>query len=126
MTPVKAPGPLGRPPKNLKPQTSTKPGELTMATLTIKDLMASKELDSKAMTAVAGGSSEHASFPAVALFDLTSVSTTFAVDNWAANASAQANGVGPFNFGNVAQANNSHQHIDQAGNGLGAPGIGIL
>jgi hypothetical protein len=97
-----------------------------MATLTIKDLMASKELDSKAMTAVAGGHGEQAPFPAVALFDLTSVSTTFAVDNWAANASAQANGVGAFNFGNVTQANNSNQYIDQAGNVLGAPGIGIL
>ena len=94
-----------------------------MATLTIKDLVASKELDSKAMTAVAGGNSEHVPFPALALFDLTSVSTTFAVDNWAANESAQANGVGPFNFGNVTQANSSHQHIDQLGNALGGGGI---
>ena len=89
-----------------------------MATLTIKDLTASKELDGKAMTAVAGGSIE--SFPlSLALFDITTVHTSFPVYNDAANVSYQANAVGPFNFGNVAQSNDSYQHIDQFGNLLG-------
>jgi hypothetical protein len=90
-----------------------------MATLTIKDLMASKELDGKAMAAVAGGTSEPGYVPlSLALVDLTTVSTTFAVDNWAANASAQENYAGPFNFGLLAQNNDSYQGINQAGNTL--------
>jgi len=91
-----------------------------MATLTIKDLTASKELDSEAMAAVAGGGLEHVSSPlSLALFDITTVSTAFPVYNDAANVSYQANEVGPFNFGVVNQSNNSYQHIDQLGNLLG-------
>ena len=90
-----------------------------MATLTIKDLTASKELDGKAMAAVAGGSREsHGSPLLLALLDVTSVSTSFPVDNWAVNESAQANAVGSFNFGAVDQSNNAYQGISQVGNVL--------
>ena len=90
-----------------------------MATLMIKDLTASKELDSKAMAAVAGGTGEPGYTPlSLALVDLTTVSTTFAVDNWAANASAQENYAGPFNFGLATQNNDSYQGITQVGNTL--------
>jgi hypothetical protein len=117
ITPVKAQGLPGRPPTNLNLNET---GELTMATLTIKDLTASKELDSEAMAAVAGGGLEHVSSPlSLALFDITTVSTAFPVYNDAANVSYQANEVGPFNFGVVTQSNDSYQHIDQFGNQLG-------
>lgn len=87
-----------------------------MATLTIKDLTASKELDAKAMTAVAGGSSELAAL----VLAYTSVATTFPAYNDAANVSYQANAVGSFNFGVVNQSNDSYQQVDQLGNLLGA------
>ncbi len=91
-----------------------------MATLTIKDLTASKELDGKAMAAVAGGSLESAHSPlSLLLLDVTSVSTSFPVGNYAVNESLQANAVDSFNFGMVNQSNDSHQHIDQLGNLLG-------
>ncbi len=90
-----------------------------MATLMIKDLTASKELDGKAMAAVAGGSLEHGHSPLyLALLDVTSVHTSFPVDNWAVNGSAQANAVGSFNFGAVDQNNNAYQGISQVGNVL--------
>jgi hypothetical protein len=89
-----------------------------MATLTIKDLTASKELDGKAMTAVAGGSRESHSPLSLLLLDITSVSTSFPVDNWAVNGSAQANAVGSFNFGAVDQDNSAYQGISQVGNVL--------
>ena len=90
-----------------------------MATLMIKDLTASKELDGKAMAAVAGGSLEgHGSPLSLLLLDITSVSTSFPVDNHAVNASAQANAVGSFNFGAVAQSNDAYQGISQVGNVL--------
>jgi len=91
-----------------------------MATLTIKDLTASKELDGKAMAAVAGGTG--APVPPLslaALLNITAVSTSFPVYNDAANVSYQANEVGPFNFGMVDQSNDSYQHIGQFGNQLG-------
>jgi hypothetical protein len=87
-----------------------------MTTLTIKDLTVSKELDSKAMAAVAGGHSELAAL----LLGYTEISTQFPVFNAAENFSYQDSQVGAFNFGNVAQTNSSQQHVDQAGNGLGA------
>ena len=86
-----------------------------MATLTIKDLTASKELDGKAMAAVAGGHSELAAL----VLGYTSVATSFPVGNYAVNESLQANAVGSFNFGMVNQSNDSYQHIDQLGNVLG-------
>jgi hypothetical protein len=87
-----------------------------MATLTIKDLTASKELDSKAMAAVAGGSSELAAL----VLGYTAIATSFPVYNSAANVGVQSNSVGSFNFGVVGQSNNSNQYVDQAGNLLGA------
>ena len=88
-----------------------------MATLMIKDLTASKELDGKALAAVAGGSREgHGSPLSLLLLDITSVSTSFPVENWAVNESVQANGVGSFNFGAVDQNNNAYQGISQVGN----------
>ena len=87
-----------------------------MATLTIKDLTASKELDGKAMATVAGGSSELAAL----VLGYTSIATSFPVYNGAANLGIQSNSVGSFNFGVVSQSNNSDQHVDQAGNLLGA------
>ena len=89
-----------------------------MATLTIKDLTASKELDSKAMAAVAGGISGLAAL----LLDYTSVETSFPVSNQAANVGYQANVVGPFNFGVVKQSNTQDQQIEQLGNLLAAVG----
>ena len=83
-----------------------------MATLTIKDLTASKELDGKAMTAVAGGSSELAAL----VLAYTSLATSFPVSNAAANVGVQSNSVGSFNFGVVNQSNDSYQQIDQLGN----------
>jgi hypothetical protein len=87
-----------------------------MATLTIKDLTASKELDGKAMAAVAGGNSELAAL----ILSYTSVATSFPVYNDAANVGVQSNSVGSFNFGVVEQSNNQGQYIDQIGNLLGA------
>ena len=89
-----------------------------MATLTIKDLTASKELDGKAMAAVTGGTTGLAAL----LLDVTKVDTTFAVDNQAANVGYQANYVGPFNFGVVKQSNTQDQQIKQLGNLLTAFG----
>jgi hypothetical protein len=87
-----------------------------MATLTIKDLTASKELDGKAMAAVAGGTSELAAL----VLGYTSIATSFPVYNAAENFSLQSNEVGSFNFGVVNQSNSSGQYVDQAGNLLGA------
>jgi hypothetical protein len=87
-----------------------------MATLKINDLTASKELDGKAMAAVAGGMSSEL---AALVLGYTSIATSFPVYNDAANVSYQANEVGSFNFGVVNQSNDSHQHIDQLGNLLG-------
>ena len=87
-----------------------------MANLTIKDLTASKELDGKAMAAVAGGSSELAAL----VLGYTSIATSFPVYNDAANVGIQSNSVGSFNFGVVNQSNDSYQQIDQLGNLLGA------
>jgi hypothetical protein len=87
-----------------------------MATLTIKDLPASKELDGKAMAAVAGGSSELAAL----VLGYTAIATSFPVYNGAANLGVQSNEVGSFNFGAVSQSNNQGQYVDQAGNLLGA------
>jgi hypothetical protein len=90
-----------------------------MATLMIKDLTASRELDGKAMAAVAGGTRESHGLPlSLLLLDITSVSTSFPVDNWAVNESAQANAVGSFNFGAVDQNNSAYQGISQVGNVL--------
>ena len=90
-----------------------------MATLTIKDLTASREMDGKAMAAVAGGTREsHGSPLSLLLLDITSVSTSFPVDNHAVNASAQANVAGSFNFGQVNQDNSAYQGISQVGNVL--------
>lgn len=85
-----------------------------MAILTIKDLSASKALDGKAMAAVAGGIRE-AALPLL-LLDVTSVSTSFPVHNRSLQGSAQANAVGPFNFGVVDQHNSSAQESIQLGN----------
>ena len=86
-----------------------------MATLMIKDLSASKELDGKAMAAVAGGTLERAALPLLIL-DYTSVATSFPVDNHSAQIGVQANAVGPFNFGVVDQHNSSTQESNQFGN----------
>lgn len=85
-----------------------------MATLTIKDLTASKELDGKAMAAVAGGTS---ALPLLIL-DYTSVSTSFPVDNRSLQIGAQSNAVGSFNFGHVGQSNSQSQTSLQFGNAL--------
>ena len=87
-----------------------------MATLTIKDLTASKELDGKAMAAVAGGHSELAAL----VLGYTSIATSFPVSNAGANVGIQSNSVGSFNFGVVNQSNSQDQYIDQLGNLLGA------
>jgi hypothetical protein len=93
-----------------------------MTTLTIKDLTVSKELDGKAMAAVAGGSMEYAqsahSPMLMGLFGLSMARTDFPVGNCAANESLQANGAGPFNFGMTTQSNDSYQGVTQAGNTL--------
>jgi predicted Rossmann-fold nucleotide-binding protein len=92
-----------------------------MATLTIKDLVESKELDSKAMAAVVGGmgSMEElaARFPFI--LNLTSVSTSFPVSNETRQWAEAYNHVGDFNFGNVNQSNNQVQVAGQVGNILG-------
>jgi len=93
-------------------------GDMTMATLMIKDLSASKELDGKAMAAVAGGTSEI--LPIVLGF--TSIETSFPVHNSSAQVGVQSNSVGAFNFGGVNQSNNQNQSSDQLGNLLGAVG----
>jgi len=85
-----------------------------MTTLMIKDLTASKELDSKAMAAVAGGTS---ALPLLIL-DYTSVSTSFPVDNRSLQIGAQSNSTGSFNFGHVDQSNGLSQTSLQLGNAL--------
>jgi len=87
-----------------------------MTTLMIKDLTASKELDSKAMAAVAGGTNNTA-LPLLIL-DYTSVSTSFPVDNRSLQIGAQSNATGPFNFGHVDQSNSLSQTSLQLGNAL--------
>ncbi len=93
-----------------------------MATLIIKDLVESKELDSKAMAAVVGGmgSMEElaARFPFI--LNLTSVSASFPVSNVTRQWAEASNHVGDFNFGNVNQSNNQVQVAGQIGNILGA------
>ena len=84
-----------------------------MATLTIKDLTASKELDGKAMAAVAGGMGSEL---AALVLGYTSIATSFPVYNGAENVGIQSNSVGSFNFGVVNQSNNQAQYIDQLGN----------
>lgn len=88
-----------------------------MATLMIKDLSASKELDGKAMAAVAGGNSI---LPIV--LGYTSVATRFPVRNSSAQIGVQSNSVGAFNFGVVHQSNDQTQTSEQLGNLLGAGG----
>jgi hypothetical protein len=95
-----------------------------MATLTIKDLTASKELDGKAMAAVAGGNGEPSPL-SLALLSVTSVSTALPVYNAAENVGYQSNYVGPFNFGAVEQTNNQDQYANQLGNLLGAGGVAL-
>ena len=87
-----------------------------MATLMIKDLTASKELDGKAMAAVAGGT---ASLLPIFL-SYTSVATSFPVENRSAQIGVQSNSVGAFNFGVVGQSNSSTQVSGQLGNLLTA------
>ena len=87
-----------------------------MATLTIKDLTASKELDGKAMAAVAGGMGSEL---AALVLGYTSVATSFPVHNDAENLSYQSNEVGSFNFGVINQSNDSYQQVEQLGNLLG-------
>ena len=94
-----------------------------MATLTIKDLTASRELDGKAMAAVAGGTSEYASPLSLALLNITEVRTALPVYNAAENVGYQSNYVGPFNFGVVEQTNSQDQYANQLGNLLGAGGM---
>jgi hypothetical protein len=89
---------------------------MTMTTLTIKDLSASKELDGKAMAAVAGGTNDI--LPIVLGF--TSVATSFPVHNHSAQIGVQSNSVGAFNFGVVKQSNDQTQFNGQLGNLLGA------
>ena len=86
-----------------------------MATLTIKDLTASKELDGKAMAAVAGGHSELAAL----VLGYTSIATSFPAYNGAENVGIQSNSVGSFNFGAIDQSNSQGQYTDQLGNLLG-------
>jgi hypothetical protein len=87
-----------------------------MATLMIKDLTASKELDGKAMAAVAGGTSSI--LPIFLAY--TSVATSFPVENRSAQIGVQSNSVGAFNFGVVGQSNSSTQVSGQLGNLLTA------
>jgi len=87
-----------------------------MATLMIKDLTASKELDGKAMAAVAGGTSSLLPI----FLSYTSVATSFPVDNRSAQIGVQSNSVGAFNFGVVDQNNSSTQASVQLGNLLTA------
>jgi hypothetical protein len=85
----------------------------------IKDLSASKDLDGKAMAAVAGGTTEDSLLPLLIL-DYTSVSTSFPVHNRSAQVGYQANTVGSFNFGVVGQDNSQSQTSLQLGNVLTA------
>jgi len=87
-----------------------------MATLMIKDLTASKELDGKAMAAVAGGTSSLLPI----FLSYTSVATSFPVRNSNAQVGIQSNEVGAFNFGVVNQNNSQTQVSGQLGNLLGA------
>ena len=87
-----------------------------MATLTIKDLTASKELDGKAMAAVAGGMGSEL---AALVLGYTSVATSFPVYNGAENVGIQSNSVGSFNFGAIDQSNSQGQYTEQLGNLLG-------
>jgi hypothetical protein len=87
-----------------------------MATLMIKDLSASKELDGKAMAAVAGGTSSILPI----FLSYTSIDTSFPVHNHSLQASAQSNTVGAFNFGVIGQSNSSTQANGQLGNILAA------
>ena len=87
-----------------------------MATLMIKDLTASKELDGKAMAAVAGGTSSLLPI----FLSYTSVATSFPVANHSAQVGVQSNSVGAFNFGVVGQSNSSTQVSGQLGNLLTA------
>jgi len=87
-----------------------------MATLMIKDLSASKELDGKAMAAVAGGTSSI--LPIFLAY--TSVATSFPVHNHSAQVGIQSNEIGAFNFGVVNQNNSQTQISGQLGNLLGA------
>lgn len=94
-----------------------------MATLIIKDLVESKQLDREAMAAVAGGmgSMEElaARFPFILDLNVVSTSTAFPVTNVTRQWAEASNAVGPFNFGNVAQTNNQVQVAGQVGNFLG-------
>ena len=90
-----------------------------MTTLMIKDLTESKELDSKAMAAVAGGKSD-GDLPVLFLDYYTSVSTSFPVKNRSKQVNDQYNGVGAFNFGVVDQNNSSDQTSIQLGSILAA------
>ena len=87
-----------------------------MSELMIKDLSASKELDSKAMAAVAGGTSSI--LPIFLAY--TSVATSFPVHNRSAQVGIQSNEVGAFNFGVVNQNNSQTQISGQLGNLLSA------
>lgn len=87
-----------------------------MATLMIKDLSASKELDGKAMAAVAGGMASILPF----VLSFTSVDTSFPVRNSNAQVGIQSNEVGAFNFGVVNQNNSQTQISGQLGNLLSA------
>jgi hypothetical protein len=91
-----------------------------MATLKMKDLSASKELDSKAMAAVAGGTHVTAASVLPLLVSFTSVATSFPVHNSSAQVGIQSNEVGAFNFGVVDQSNSQTQISGQLGNVLTA------
>jgi hypothetical protein len=90
----------------------------------IKDLTESKELDSKAMAAVAGGMLEDLPVSAAMLdalvLNYTGISTSFPVENSSWQFAAASNNVGPFNFGSVNQSNNQVQISGQVGNVLSA------
>jgi len=95
-----------------------------MATLMIKDLTASEELDSKAMAVVAGGTLEAMPVSRELLdalvLNYTGISTSFPVHNSSWQFAAASNTVGAFNFGDVNQSNNQVQISGQVGNVLGA------
>ena len=97
-----------------------------MTTLMIKDLTESKELDSKAMAAVAGGKLDGDLPDLPVLFlDYTSVSTSFPVKNRSKQYSGQANSVDAFNFGVVDQNNSSDQTSIQLGSILGGAPVPV-
>jgi len=87
-----------------------------MSELMIKDLSASKDLDGKAMAAVAGGTSSILPI----FLDYTSIATSFPVHNRSAQVGIQSNSVGAFNFGVVKQSNDQTQVNGQLGNLLSA------